>query len=187
MIKVNLLKEQTVKVRKSAAKPVVSGMGILLLAMFAVLVVGLGMFWYSVSRDVDNLIATRARLREEDKRIQNLKKEIDRYQKLKQVQQSRIEIIQKLKEFQTGPVSLLNHMIQSMPRDASLWLTQLDQKGDRIQIKGFTLRNESVADLMSSLAATGFFKSVDLELLESDKEATKFSLICVSPRKLPAE
>jgi Tfp pilus assembly protein PilN len=187
MIKVNLLRDQTVHIRKTAAKPAVSRMGLVLLATVLVVAGGIGATWYSLDHQIRTLTGTRNRLREEDKRLQALKKEVERYQKLKQLRQSRIEVIEKLKEFQVGPVSLLNHLIQSMPRDSSIWLTLLDQKGDRIQIKGYALQNEAVADFMSSLSATGYFKSVDLELLESDKEASRFSLICVSPRKLPTE
>lgn len=189
MIKVNLLRDHTVSSRKTSVTPSVSRMGLVLLAIFLVLVGGLGAYWYSVSREIASLTQTRKRLREENNRLQSLKKEIDKYQQLKQLQQSRIEVIEKLKEFQTGPVNLLNHLIQSMPRDSSLWLTLLDQKGERIVIRGYALRNEAIADFMSNLAATGFFRSVDLELLENDKdkEASKFSLICMGPRKLPAE
>ncbi len=187
MIKVNLLRDQTLQVRKTSAKPTVSRMGLMFLAILLVTVGGMGFYWYSVSHQIQSLTQTRTRLRVENERLQNLKKEIETYQKLKVLKQSRIEVIEKLKEFQTGPVSLLNHVIQSMPTDSSLWLTLVEQKGDRIAIKGFTLRNEAVADLMSNLGTTGFFKSVDLETLESDKDATRFSLICVCPRKLPAE
>ncbi len=41
---------------------------------------------------------------------------------------------------------------------------------------------------MSSLATSGYFKSVDLENIEEEKEAAKFSLVCVSTeRKTPTE
>ncbi|HYK91522.1 MAG TPA: PilN domain-containing protein [Acidobacteriota bacterium] len=187
MIRVNLLRDQTVRVRKTAARPTVSRMGLVTVAIFLVFIGGMGSYWYSVSREIGALTQTRDRLRRENDRLQGLKKEIEKYQSLKLIAQGRIEVIEKLKEFQTGPVSLMNHLIQSIPRDSSLWLTLVDQKADRIAIRGYAFRNEAVADFMTNLAATGFFKSVDLEVLESDKEASKFSLICITPRKLPSE
>jgi Tfp pilus assembly protein PilN len=102
---------------------------------------------------------------------------------MKQLRQSRIEVIEKLKEFQTGPVLLLNHVIHSIPANANLWLTAMDQKGDRVQIVGFAQRSEAIPDFMSSLAASGYFESVDLELIEEQKDAAKFSLLCVSTQK----
>jgi Tfp pilus assembly protein PilN len=187
MIKVNLLRNQTVRVRKTAVKPAVSMIGVVFLAIFLLLLGGLGAWWYSLNREVRDLTETRNRLRAENTRLQAMKKEVDRYEKLKKLRQSRIEVIEKLKENQTGPVQLLNHLIQSIPHDSSIWLTLVDQNGDRIQIVGYALRPEAVPDFLSNLTATRFFKSVDLELLESDKEVSKFSLICLSARKQPTE
>jgi Tfp pilus assembly protein PilN len=82
---------------------------------------------------------------------------------------------------------LLNHVIQSIPPNSSIWLTLLDQKGDNIHITGYTLRSESIPDFMSNLAATNFFKSVDLELMEDTKEAAKFSLVCMGATKLSTD
>ena len=187
MIKVNLLRDQTIRVRTATVKNGVSRTGLVYLAVFIILLGGLGAWWYSIDRQVKSLTQTRDRLRAEDNRLQALKKEIEKYEKLRLLRQSRIEVIEKLKELQTGPVSLLNHVIQSMPRDSSVWLTLLEQQGDRILVRGYTLRIEAVSDLMTNLAATGFFKSVDLESLESDKESSKFALICLSAKKMPAE
>ena len=187
MIKVNLLRDQALRVRKTATRPSFSMMGLVLLAVFLLLLGSLGAWWYALNREVTNLTETRNRLRAENTRLQALKKEVDRYEKLKRLRQSRIDVIEKLKENQTGPVQLLNHLIRSIPHDSSIWLTLLDQNGDRIQIVGYALRPEAVPDFLSNLAATGYFKSVDLELLESGKEASKFSLICLSARKQPTE
>jgi Tfp pilus assembly protein PilN len=187
MIKVNLLRDQTVRVRKTAVKPSVFGMGLVFLAVFLILFGGLGSWWYSINHEVKDLTEMRDRLQAENTRLQALKKEVDRHEKLKLLRQSRIDVIEKLKENQIGPVQLLNHLIQCIPHDSSIWLTLLDQKGDRIQIVGYALRPEAVPDFLSNLTATGFFKSVDLELLQSDKEASKFSLLCLSTRKQPTE
>jgi Tfp pilus assembly protein PilN len=187
MIKVNLLREQTVRVRKKTVRPSAIGMGLVFLAVFLVLFGGLGSWWYSISREVKDLTEMRDRLQAENTRLQALKKEVDRHEKLKLLHQSRIDVIEKLKENQFGPVQLLNHLIQSIPQDSSIWLTLVDQKADRIHITGYALRPESVPDFLSNLTATGLFKSVDLELLESDKESSKFSLLCLSMRKKPTE
>ena len=147
----------------------------------------MGGWWYYINRDINSLTASRDKLRVEDARLQGLKKQISEFENLKRQGQSRIDVIEKLKEYQTGPVLLLNHVIQSIPANSSLWLTLLDQKGDTIHITGYTLRNESIPDFMSNLTATNFFKSVDLELLEDTKDAAKFSLVCVGATKLSTE
>ena len=106
---------------------------------------------------------------------------------MKQLRQSKINVIETLKENQTGPVLLLNHLIQSMPRTGNLWLTTLDQKADQIKVIGYAQHDELIPDFMVNLESSGFFESVDLETIESEKEAFKFSLICMSKSFQPAE
>ena len=187
MIKVNLLRDQTVRVRKTVPKPTVSRMMLLFIALFLLLAGGMGAWWYHLDLQVKVLTESRDKLRIEYARLEALKKEIDRFEKMKQLRQSRIDVIERLKENQKGPVLLLNDVIDSIPSNGPLWLTALDQKEDRIKIVGYARHNEAVADFMSNLSATGFFKSVDLELLESEKDASKFSLLCTSMRKQQSE
>ncbi len=191
MIKVNLLRDQAARVTRQVVAPPVSHSGPLVLAGILVLAAALAAWWYTTNRDITRLTETRERLRIEDKRLQALKKEITEFENVKRLLESRIEVIGKLKEAQTGPVQLLNHVIQSIPRDSNLWLTLLDQKGERIQIVGYSQRSETIPDFMINLAAGGVFKSVDLEVLqvekEKEREASKFSLICTGARKVPTE
>jgi Tfp pilus assembly protein PilN len=187
MIKVNLLKDQTAQVRKTFAKPTVSRTGLVFLAIF-VLIAGATATWYFyIQRQVTEGTQKREKLRLEEARLQKLKKEIEKYEKLKQLRQSRIDVIEKLKENQTGPVLLLNSVIQSIPRDGVLWLTSLSQKSGQIKIVGFTQNTEVIPDFMSNLMASGIFQAVDLESNDSQKEASKFSLVCTSITRSQAE
>jgi Tfp pilus assembly protein PilN len=187
MIKVNLLKDQTAPVRKTFVKPTVSRIGLIFCAIFLLAAAAMGTWSYYIHQQVQTGREKVKRLRIEEARLQELKQEIDKYEKMKQLRQSRIDVIEKLKENQTGPVLLLNSVIQSIPRDGVLWLTSLTQKSDRIKIVGYTQQTEVIPDFMSNLTASGIFKSVDLELIESDKEASKFSLACTSMTKPQAE
>jgi Tfp pilus assembly protein PilN len=187
MIKVNLLKDQTAQVRKTFAKPTVSRTGLIYLAIFVLVAGAMGTWYFYIQHQVQTGIERRQALKTEEARLQTLKKEIENYDKLKQLRQSRIDVIEKLKENQTGPVRLLNAVNQSIPQDRVLWLTAVTQKADRISIVGFTQQPEVIPDLMNNLTASGIFESVDLEFLESQKDASKFSLICMSPTKPKAE
>jgi Tfp pilus assembly protein PilN len=187
MIKVNLLKDQTAQVRKTFVKPTVSRIGLIFCAVFLLAAAAMGTWSFYVHQQIQTGNEKVKKLRVEEARLQDLKKEIDKYEKMKQLRQSRIDVIEKLKENQTGPVLLLNSVIQSIPRDGVLWLTALTQKSDKIKIVGFTQHTEVIPDFMSNLTASGVFKSVDLELIDSQKEASKFSLICTSITKPQAE
>lgn len=187
MIKVNLLKDQATRVRKNFATPSVSRVGLIFLAI-AVLVAGaMGAWTFYVNQQIKTGTERRENLRREEARLQALKQEIAQFEKLKQSRQSRIDVIEKLKANQTGPVLLLNKILQSIPRDGSLWLTSLTQKTDTIKIIGYTQHTEVIPDFMSNLMTCGIFQSVDLELIENQKDASKFSLICISGKKPQAE
>ena len=74
-------------------------------------------------------------------------------------------------------------MIQSVPRERALWLTSVDQKGDHVQVVGYAFASETIPDFMTNLSRTGFFNSVDLELMEEERDATRFSLTCNTKKK----
>jgi Tfp pilus assembly protein PilN len=185
MIKVNLLRDQTAHVRKPAVavKPEVSRTGLIVLAIMGVTLVSLGSYWYYLDGEIKKFTEQRNTLRAENERLQALKKEVEKFEKLKKLRQMRIETIEKLKDSQTGPVLLLNHVIQSVPRERSLWLTSVDQKGDHVQVVGYAFASETIPDFMTNLSRTGFFNSVDLELMEEEKDATRFSLTCNTKKK----
>lgn len=188
MIKVNLLRDQTVRSRVTVAVPVASPVKLWALTALAVVAVLIGASWFYLHSQVAELTGTRDRLKIEFARMQALSKEIEQFEKMANERQNRIDIIEQLQSNQTGPVLLLNHLIHSIPTTAAVWLSSLEQKGDQVRITGFTVRGETIPDFMSTLAATGFFKTVDLELYEdTDKDPAKFILICVSTRKTPTE
>jgi Tfp pilus assembly protein PilN len=187
MIKVNLIVDHSSRTRKIVVAPTVSRMGLVYAAVLMVVAAGVGAYWYSLDREIRELSQTRDQRRMENARLQDLKKKITELEKLKQLHQSRIEVIEKLKDSQSGPVLLLNDVIRSIPREAQMWLTSLDQKGDHVQIAGFAQRGDIIPDFMSNLSRTGLFKSVELLLIQEDKDAAKFSLVCITGRKAQSE
>ncbi len=188
MIKVNLLRDQTVRTRKTTVAPTTTPLGWVMLMVLAVVFLGLGATWYYLDGQIADLTGSRDRLRVESNRLQELRKEIERFEAMKRERQSRIDIIEQLKTNQTGPVLLLNRVLHSIPTSAAVWLTSLEQKGDQVRITGYTVRGETIPDFMSNLSATGYFRSVDLELYEDqDKEAAKFILLCVNERRTRLE
>jgi len=187
MIKVNLLKDHTARARKTFVKPTVSRMGLAFLAMVLLAGGAMAAWTYMVKQQIAAGTEKRAQLRTEDARLKTLKKEIEKYDKLKQLRLNRINVIEKLKEDQSGPVLLLNTVIRSLPLNADIYLTSLDQKEGSVKIVGHTLQPGVIPDLMNNLAASGIFASVDLELIERRDDTSRFSLLCTSIKKPQAE
>jgi Tfp pilus assembly protein PilN len=187
MIKVNLLRDQTARVHRNFVKPTVSRTGLIFAAIFIVVVGGIGAWWLYLNRQIQSYTQERNILRIRETQLQALKKEIDKFKRMEQLTQSRIDVIEKLKDAQTGPVTLLNHVLQSIPQSGVMWLSNITQKDDQVKIVGFAQQTEAIPDFMSNLASNGFFQTVDLESIESQKEASKFSLLCLSAKKKQAE
>jgi Tfp pilus assembly protein PilN len=187
MIKVNLLRDQTARVRRNFVKPTVSRTGLIFAAIFIVAAGMIAAWWLYLDRQISNYTAERNSLRIQEARLQKLNKELDRFKQMKQLRLERINVIEQLKEAQTGPVELLNRVLQSIPQNGVMWLTNITQKDDQVKIVGFTQKTEVIPDFMSNLSSAGFFQSVDLESIESQKEASKFSLLCLCAKKKQAE
>jgi Tfp pilus assembly protein PilN len=187
MIKVNLLREHAPRGRKIVVAPTVSRTGIVAAIIFVLTAAVLGACWYYLNNQISTLTASRDKLRAENARLEAIKRQIGEYEKIKQQLQGRIDVIERLKQNQSSPVLLLNHVIQSIPRNSSMWLTQLEQKEDRVQIVGFSPKADAIPDFISNLAAGGFFTTVDLDSFEDQKEAAKFSLSCISKRNEATE
>jgi type IV pilus assembly protein PilN len=187
MIKVNLLKDQTARVRKTTPRLNISWIGLVFLAIFLLGAGCMAAWTYTVKRQIDAGAKTRDQLQKEYDQLKDLQKKVAAYDKLKQQRLDRIRVIEELKEGQSGPVLLLNAVIRSIPQNAELFLTSVTQKSDSIKIVGQTPRAEVIPDLMNNLIASGIFSIVDLELIDRKEDTSRFSLNCTSAKKPQAE
>jgi Tfp pilus assembly protein PilN len=187
MIKVNLLKDPTARMHKAFVKPTVSRAGLAFVAIIVLVAGGMGAWYYILNTQAKNLTEKRNKLRIEEARLTELKKELTKFEEISRQRQNRIDVIEKLKQQQTGPVLLLNHVLHSIPRNRLLWLTSLTQKDNNVKVVGYAQQIEAIPDFMTNLAETGFFISVDLEGIESQKDASRFSLLCMSAQYQPEE
>lgn len=91
-------------------------------------------------------------------------KEVDQIQKDLEVLRKKIDVITNLKSNRKGPVLLLDSLTQLViPK--RMWLTNLEAKGDGVNIKGVALDNRTVADFMTQLEKSKLFASVSLSTL----------------------
>ena len=136
MIKVNLLKDQAVRKHKSFAKPTVSLMGLIYMAIFLLAAGVMALWTRQVNRQIEAGLIRRTDLSKTNDELKRLNDEIAKFAKLRSQLEERTKAIDKLKEEQSGPVSLLNTVIRSIPSKADLWLTSLSQKSENIKIIG---------------------------------------------------
>ena len=97
--------------------------------------------------------------------------------------EKRVKVIDQLHNDQTGPVTLLNTVGNTVNVTDAVWLSNMTDSGNNINIEGQALSTTAVANLMTNLKRTGYFKNVEIKDATQDagiKDMTQFnfSLIC---------
>ena len=187
MIKVNLLRDQTARVRKTYATSKVSWIGLMCGALFLLVAGSMALWTYSIRKDITASTKKLVDLKKEEARLKEQQKKFTALNKLKQQRQERINAIEQLQEAKRGPVLLLNAVIRSIPRNGDLYITSLTKKAKSVKLIGYTPQPRIIPNLMNNLAASGIFSSVDLEIIERKDDVSRFSLICTSNQESPAE
>jgi Tfp pilus assembly protein PilN len=88
-----------------------------------------------------------------------------------------------LRAAQTGPVNLLNTVGSTVNNTEAVWLNTMKDQGASIDIEGLALSQDAVANLITNLQKTGFFKNVEIkETFQDDSvkdmQAFLFTLSC---------
>ncbi|HKB09813.1 MAG TPA: PilN domain-containing protein [Vicinamibacterales bacterium] len=184
MIRINLLAAE--RERAAKKKSVAFGttgqkmaVGCSLILVLAVLFIG-WRYWTlgRESTDLDNQIAA---AQQETTRLHSVIQQVQQFEQRKAQLQQRVALIETLRKGQTGPVHMLDQISRAVP--TMLWLTELKQVNDDILIDGRCTNQTGVAEFISNLEASGYFKrSVDIVSTTSEPatqsagELIKFSL-----------
>jgi type IV pilus assembly protein PilN len=133
----------------------------LLLGIFlgGALLVCLGLFFY-VSGQIRELDTKIAAAEERQRQLQEIKRQVDALELKRATFQRKVDLIERLKAEQSGPVHMLDEISKSVPD--FVWLTNLDQTGTSIRFQGLSNGLTSVADFISNLERSGWFPNVDL-------------------------
>jgi type IV pilus assembly protein PilN len=166
VIRVNLLAPERPTTKKKASVgggPAVPGalQAYVLLTLFvggALLLCGF-IWWYQTSKlkDLDRKIAADEK-RQKD--LQAIKAQVDAFQAKKQLLENKVNLIEKLKAEQKGPVHMLDEISKALPD--FVWLTGMDQAAASVKFTGESNSLTAVADFISGLQRSGWFPSVDL-------------------------
>jgi Tfp pilus assembly protein PilN len=182
MIRVNLLApERPTGAKKKAAVPVGGGgapggfQAYLLLTLFvggAAFLCAAG-WWLKTTqiRDLDREIAN---LRKREQDLKAIKVQVDQFQAKKTLLENKVNLIERLKAEQKGPVHMLDEISKALPD--FVWLTDMNQSGVAITFKGQSNSLTAVADFISNLQRSGWFPQVDLTGSTEDKSIVTFDL-----------
>jgi len=194
MIKINLVAEAPTKTARTKRAGSELSLGarqgdILLLAVLAVALLGIGTRWLLLKNERDHL-----REVEREKRVQ--RDELQPYiQKVQELETKRdqlrhkISVINNLKQNQRGPVRIMDEVSRALPD--LVWLTKMTMKGNSLTLSGVAMDETAVANYISNLDSSPFFQEPTLKRMARGKEDTfSFVLDCTftyAPPELSGE
>jgi type IV pilus assembly protein PilN len=164
MIRVNLLAPErpTKKAKKSVAAGTPGALqAYLFLALFAggTLVLCAALWWYE-STKIKKLDADIAAAEQRQRELQAIKVQVDALEAKRKMFQQKVDLIERLKAEQTGPVHMLDEISKALPD--FVWLTAMDQTGPNVKFTGESSGLTSIADFIAALERSGWFPNVDL-------------------------
>jgi type IV pilus assembly protein PilN len=192
MIKINLVTEAPAaaavkKKRPETAKAVRKGDVILLTVLVLALAVTGGK-WYLLSNEREDRRETQGRLKVERDKLQKFIKKAEELEAKRAALQHKINVINELKNAQTGPVRIMDEVSKALPE--LVWLESLNLNGTALTLGGKAMDENAVANYISNLNASPYFKEPVLKDMARGRGDTfQFRLDCVfvhTPPKIDA-
>src|SRR5574340_313729 len=188
MIRINLLGVPKPKRgrRPGIAVPGV-GAGPNLFVIIAVLVVvflgGNFYYWTRLNREATRLATALEAAKRENVRLADIKAKYTDLEKQKDQYERRVNVIHQLQKNQSGPAALLTLIGDTVHATDAVWLNNMREEGNNINLDGVALSVDAVANLMLNLKKTGAFKSVEIkdtyqDDIAKDVQAFTFTLVC---------
>jgi Tfp pilus assembly protein PilN len=169
MIRINLLG----RARPKAARQAVPLEATLQIVFFAAaLLVAFGVLYYNWHSTNQQIIEVRLHIQKqngEKARLEQLKSQVDEFERQKVVLQQRINIIEELQRNRTGGQELLDALANTVTRTDTLWLTSLTRTGNGLTLVGTAGSINAVANFITQLEHSGYFNQIEIK--ESTQDA----------------
>lgn len=175
MIRINLLPVKAAQKKEQLRNQ-------LLVFIVTLVFVAAGCYYtrYMVQNEIDTV---KQEIENNNAEIKKLQKKIGEVKKFKELQaelKNKLEVLKSLKEAKSGPVHLMDDLINALPEN--LWITDYQDKKGNIVIKGVGLSEDDVAELMTNLERSNSYRNISLKLTkQKEQEGLKlklFELLC---------
>jgi type IV pilus assembly protein PilN len=167
MIRINLLGGDRQKAKSAIRFDVGQQLTALCGLIVVAAVAGIGFWYWSLGQQAAQLDAQIAAKKAESARLDTLLAEVKVFEDRKATLQQRVNLIERLRQGQTVPVQLLDHVSRSLPD--MLWLTDLKQDGPFLTIEGRTTTLIGLSDFVGNLGANPVLQK-PIEIVDSHVE-----------------
>ncbi|MCD6184365.1 MAG: PilN domain-containing protein [Deltaproteobacteria bacterium] len=157
MIRINLLPFRAARKKDNIRRQVSVFLLMLIIVAIATMSINIWM-----SNNVQALTNEVAAKKTELARYDKINKEIEKIRKQLKLFDKKIDVIKTLELNRKGPLRLLDSMTGIVVENR-MWLTSMTEQKGAVNIKGIAIDEETVANFMRRLEASGLFASVNLK------------------------
>ncbi len=194
MIRINLLglpKPKKGKRGGGGAGLTMEGPSIIVVGAVALVIAAGASYWMynSANKQHDQLTRDIQKAETRLSALKGVKAKWEEKDKQAKALQKRFDVIDQLRAAQKGPVELLSTLGDTITNSDAVWLNSMKDEGNKVTLQGVALSNVALANLMTNLKKSGYFKDVELkETIQDDIksiQAFSFELVCekTAPKK----
>jgi type IV pilus assembly protein PilN len=140
-------------------------------------------YWYRLDHQKKAIEAQMRLAEQKNRELADIKARYMERQKQADAYKRRVDVIDQLRASQSGPVNLLAMIGETVNGTEAVWLNSLQDQGGSVAIDGMALSNDAVANLITNLQKTGYFRNIEIkESIQDeqikDMQAFQFTLTC---------
>jgi Tfp pilus assembly protein PilN len=140
-------------------------------------------YWYQLDRAKKAIAAQMQVAEQKNRELADVKARYLERQRQAENYKRRVDVIDQLRNNQAGPVNLLNMIGDTVNGTEAVWLNTMRDQGSSVDIQGMALSTDAVANLMTNLQKTGYFRNIEIkETFQDDSfkdmQAFQFTLTC---------
>jgi Tfp pilus assembly protein PilN len=140
-------------------------------------------YWHQLDKEKKSIELKTRVAEQKNRELADIKARYVERQKQADAYKRRVDVIDQLRANQTGPVSLLDMIGSTVNSTEAVWLISMQDQGASVAIDGTALSSDAVANLISNLQKTGYFRNIEIKETSQDEtikdmQAFQFTLTC---------
>jgi type IV pilus assembly protein PilN len=142
-----------------------------------------GVYWYRLDHEKQAIESQMQVAERKNLELADIKARYLERQKQADAYKRRVDVIDQLRSNQMGPVNLLAMIGATVNNTEAVWLNSMKDEGSNVAIDGMALSSDAVANLISNLQKTGYFRNIEIKETSQDEsvkdmQAFQFTLTC---------
>ncbi len=141
--------------------------------------------WYHLDAEKKLIAQNMVQAEQKNRELADVKQRYMARQREAENYKRRVDVIDQLRNHQNqnGPVDLMAMVGETVNNTEAVWLNNLKDQGTSVDIEGMALSTDAVANLISNLQKTGYFRNVEIKESVQDEtikdmQAFQFTLSC---------